>query len=203
MYPDTDLPPKKITKERLGEIRKWLPEQFWKRQEWYTQLGIPKDTIEELSISRYADLFKKAVIEWKVNPTTAAVFLIQYPKRLKKKACMIECLPAFGGVEGMLEGILKSYTEGKIPNDALLSVLKTSVELGVFTDEVIQFPINEKELDEEITNAKIDIAKIKIKSSENFPEILMGILMKKLRGKVSAKIVAEKVGFLGKGRSNV
>ena len=35
MYPDTDLPPKKITRDRLSEIKQWLPEQFWKRQEWY------------------------------------------------------------------------------------------------------------------------------------------------------------------------
>lgn len=197
MYPDTDLPPKKITKERLGEIKRWLPEQFWKRQEWYKQLGIPKDTVEELSISKYADLFKKAVLEWKVNPTTAAVFLIQYPKRLKKNARMIEWMN-----ERMLEGILKSYSEGNIPQDALFSVLKTSAELGVFTKEIIQASINEKELDEEIVNAKNEIAKIKIKSSENIPEILMGKLMQKLRGKVPAKILAEKVGFLGKGGSN-
>ncbi len=92
MYPDTDLPPKKVDKERLDKIKLWIPEQFWKRQKWYHELGIPPDTVEELSISKYAELFKKAVIEWKINPTTAAVVLIQYPKRLKKNGCMIELM---------------------------------------------------------------------------------------------------------------
>ena len=84
MYPDTDLPPKKIGDERLNEIKTWLPEKFWDRIKWYKELKIPEDTISDLSISEYAALFKTAVKEWKVNPTTAAVVLIQYPKRLKK-----------------------------------------------------------------------------------------------------------------------
>ncbi len=202
MYPDTDLPPKKITQERLSEIKKWIPEQFWKRQVWYKQLGIPEDTIEELSISKYAEVFKKAVNEWKVNPTTAAVFLIQYPKRLKKNGYMDECLSAFGGDENIFKGILKSCAEGKIPKDALLKVLRTSVELGVFTEEIIQPSINEKELNEEISVAKNDLSSNNVKRSEKYPEILMGKLMKQLRGKIEAKVVAEKIGFIGKGNSN-
>ena len=85
MYPDTDLPPKKITDEQLNKIRQWLPEQFWVREKWYRELGIPEDTVSDLSTSYLAEIFKTAVKKWKVNPVTAAVFLIQYPKRLRKK----------------------------------------------------------------------------------------------------------------------
>ena len=197
MYPDTDLPPKKITSERLGKIKQWVPEQFWERQKWYGELGIPEDTIEELSISKYAELFKKAVNDWKVNPTTVAVLLIQYPKRLKRYGCMEDWLN-----EEMLEGILKSYSAGKIPQDALLNTLRTVAELGVFTEEVILTPINEKELDEEISNSKNELAKIKLNKSENYIELLMGMIMKKVRGKIPAKFVAEKIGFIRNGRSH-
>ena len=89
MYPDTDLPPKQIAPERIEKIKSWLPEQFWKRQQWYKKLEIPQDTIDELSISKYAELFKKAVTEWKVNPVTAAVILIQYPKRLREAVTLL------------------------------------------------------------------------------------------------------------------
>ncbi len=197
MYPDTDLPPKRITKERLCSLKEWIPEQFWKRQEWYRQLGIPSDVIEELSISKYAELFKTAVSEWKVKPTTAAVFLIQYAKRLKKNGCMTEFMN-----EGMFEGILKSYAEGKIPQDALLKVLRTVVELGAFTDEVIQSQISEQELEEEIARVKDELSRVRIKRKENYQEILMGKLMEKLRGRIDAKIVAKKVGFIGKVKNN-
>ncbi|MBK6913779.1 MAG: Glu-tRNA(Gln) amidotransferase GatDE subunit E [Ignavibacteriales bacterium] len=191
MYPDTDLPPKKITKEKLDKIKSWLPQQFWKRIEWYIKLGIPKDTIEELSISPYADLFKKAVNDWKINPTTVSVFLIQYPKRLKKKGSMIEWMH-----EGMFEGILKSFAVGKIPQDALLTTLKTVAELGAFTEEVIQNPASEKEVDEIINSAKSDCDKMTIYNQNSKSILLMGMIMKKLRGRIPAKDVADRIGFV-------
>lgn len=191
MYPDTDLPPKKISKERLDKIKSWLPEQFWKRIKWYNKLGIPKDTIEELSISQYAELFKKAVNDWKINPTTVAVFLIQYPKRLKKYGCMIEWMH-----EGMFERILKSFADGKIPQDALLTTLQTVAELGVFTEDVILKPASEKEVDEVIKSARTEYDKMKIINPEKRNEILLGLIMKKLRGRTPAKVIANKIGFV-------
>ncbi len=191
MYPDTDLPPKKISKERLDKIKSWLPEQFWKRIEWYNKLGIPKDTIEELSISQYAELFRKAVNDWKINPTTVAVFLIQYPKRLKKYRCMIEWMH-----EGMFERILKSFADGKIPKDALLTTLQTVAELGMFTEEVILKPASEKEVDEVIKLAQTEYDKMKIINPEKRNEILLGLIMKKLRGRTPAKVIANKIGFV-------
>lgn len=190
MYPDTDLPPKKITKERLDNIKKWLPEQFWKRIEWYNKLGIPKDTIEELSVSKYAEVFKKAVNDWKVNPTTAAVFLIQYPKRLKKYGCAIELLDA-----SIMGSILKSFAENKVPKDTLLFTLRTVAELGVFTEEVIFNPASKKEIEEIIKLAKNDYDKMNIFNPEKKNKLLMGMIMKKLRGRVSAKEVADKVNY--------
>ena len=61
--------------------------------------------------------------------------------------------------ESMFEGILKSYAEGKIPQDALLTTLRTVAELGVFTEEVIQ-SANEQELDEVINIAKSECDKM-------------------------------------------
>lgn len=191
MYPDTDLPPKKITAERLEKIKTWLPEQFWKRIELYKKLGIPVDTIDELSVSAYAELFKYAVNEWKIDPTTAAVFLIQYPKRLKKLGCMIDLLD-----ESVMKSILKSFSENRIPKDALLSVLRTVAELGVYTDEVILSPAGKKEVDDVINRAKSDYDKMEIINPGKKTQLLMGMIMKKLRGRVSAKDIAEKIGFV-------
>lgn len=190
MYPDTDLPPKKITKEKLDKIKTWLPEQFWKRIEWYNKLGIPKDTIEELSISPYAELFKKAVYDWKINSTTAAVLIIQYPKRLKKYGIQNDWLN-----EEIFESILKSYSENKIPKDALLTTLRTAAELGVFTNEVIFNPADKKEIDDAISAATNDLDKMKILNPEKKEKLLMGMIMKKLRGRVSANDIAQRIGF--------
>ena len=190
MYPDTDLPPKKITKERLDRIKTWLPEQFWKRIEWYIKLEIPKDTIEELSISPYAELFMKAVNDWKINPTTAAVLIIQYPKRLRKYGIPNNWLNA-----EIFESILQSFAENKIPKDALLSVLKNVAELGVFTDEVVLNPASKNEIEDVINSSNSDYEKMNIYNPGKKLQILMGMIMKKLRGKVSANDIAQRIGF--------
>ena len=197
MYPDTDLPPKKIDAERINKIKSWLPEQFWKRQTWYKELGIPADTIDELSISKYAELFKKAVNEWKINPVTAAVVLIQYPKRLSRSGYVIDPIN-----EEMLSSILKAYADRKLTYDFILTAMKISIELGMFVEEIIPQPISDKDLEKEIAAAEQKMHEMKFIKETNRKSILMGILMRKLRGRISAKQVAEKVESIQRSLKN-
>jgi len=198
MYPDTDLPPKQIAADRIEKIKSWLPEQFWKRKEWYKELKIPPDTIDELSISKYAELFKLAVTEWKVNPVTAAVVLIQYPKRLKRGTLN------FGQIdEDILSQILKAYADRKLTQDFILTALKNSAELGMFVEEIIPEPINDKDLEKEIMLAEEQMQKMDFVKKENVESIMMGILMSKLRGRISASKVAVKIASLQKDFNNV
>jgi len=197
MYPDTDLPPQIITQERLNKIKTWLPEKFWERQKWYKTIGIPVDVIDELSISKYAKLFKKSVEEWGVKPTTAAVVLIQYPKRLKKEGFDVGILN-----NEVLEMILKSYADDVLPRDAILPVLRNTVEMGLFSNEIIPEPISKDQLDLKIKSACKEIEKLKLRKEENREYVLMGTLMRKLRGRISAVIVADKVGFNKESKAN-
>ena len=197
MYPDTDLPPQNITQERLDKIKTWLPEKFWERQKWYETLGIQLDVIVELSISPYAMAFKKSVEEWEVNPTTAAVVLIQYPKRLKKEGRDVGVLN-----NEVLEMILKSYSNDELPRDVILSVMRNTIEMGLFSDEIILKPISKEQLNLEIKTAHKNLEKLKLRREENKEYVLMGMLMRKLRGGISAVIVAEKVGFKKESNAN-
>jgi len=198
MYPDTDLPPKKIEDARRDKIKSWIPEQFWKRQQWYKELGIPQDTIDELSISKYAELFRKAVNEWKINPKHAAVILIQFPKRLKKSRQNVEMLN-----EGIYSSILKAYSDGKLTYDFILSAMKFSIELGMFVDEIIPEPISDMDLEKEIQFAEHQMQKMDFIKKENENSIMMGILMNKLRGRISAKVVAQKISSQQRSLKNV
>jgi glutamyl-tRNA(Gln) amidotransferase subunit E len=198
MYPDTDLPPMRIIQSRLDKIKNWIPEQFWVRQIWYKELGIPADLISELCISKYASLFKQAVKEWKVNPTAASVFLIQYPKRLKKKGYNIGVLN-----EDIYTKVLKAFSDGKIPHDAVLTILERIIERGQFTDEMIPVRANQDEVNKAIKNSNEEINHIQINDELNKEAILMGSVMSKLKGKVSASVVAELVGFSKKRTNDV
>jgi glutamyl-tRNA(Gln) amidotransferase subunit E len=190
MYPDTDLPPMRIIQDRLDKIKSWIPEQFWLRQLWYKELGIPDDVISELCISRYALLFKQAVKEWNVNPTAAAVFLIQYPKRLKKKGINISILN-----EDIFGKVLKAFSNGEIPRDAVLSIMKNIIEKGYFTEDIVPEPANEKEISRAITDSIQNIQNTSLIDESNKKTLLMGAIMNKLKGKVSAATIAGRIGF--------
>jgi glutamyl-tRNA(Gln) amidotransferase subunit E len=57
MYPDTDLPPIRITDERLETIFSALPERPWERQARLEEMGVGRDLAARLSIHRSYDLF--------------------------------------------------------------------------------------------------------------------------------------------------
>ncbi len=151
-----------------------------------------------MSISKYAELFKKAVNEWKINPTIAAVVLIQYPKRLKKSYLKIDLIN-----DEMLSSILKSYADGKLTSDFILNALKMSIELGMFVEEIIPQPISDTDLEKEILLAEQQMQKMKFVKKESADSIMMGILMKKLRGRISARKVSQKISRLKKDLKNV
>jgi glutamyl-tRNA(Gln) amidotransferase subunit E len=58
MYPDTDLPPIRITDERLERIVAPLPRRPWERQAELEELGVGRDLAERLSRHPAYDLFR-------------------------------------------------------------------------------------------------------------------------------------------------
>ncbi len=187
MYPDTDLPPTRIKDERLDKIRIDLPEKYWDRQAWYKELGIPADTITDLSISKFAKLFKMVVTEWKINPTLASVALIQFPKRLKKMKFDISLL----SIEAMKE-IFMAYKDGLLTRDGIFIAMQKSINKGKFYPELLPKPILLKELDEIIEETKKELNGIKLHNNESKNEVLIGLVMNKVRMNVDGKVVKEK-----------
>jgi glutamyl-tRNA(Gln) amidotransferase subunit E len=45
MYPDTDSPPNRITREHVDGLKSKLPEPPWVREDRYSKAGVPRDTI--------------------------------------------------------------------------------------------------------------------------------------------------------------
>jgi len=187
MYPDTDLPPQKITKERLEKLRSDLPEQFWKREEWYKTLNIPEDTIRPLAISKFAELFKYAVEDWKLNPTTVAVILVQYPKRLKKNGYDIDLVT----VE-MMSKILESYKNKLLSRWGVFIALKKSIQHGKYYPELLPKPITNEELKNIIAEKKRKLKTIELFDESSKNKVLMGLVMDKAGMCIEGSLVAEK-----------
>lgn len=190
MYPDTDLPPKRIEQRKLDEIKQWLPEKFWDREKWYRKLKIPEDIVEELSISKFSDLFKISVEDWGLNPITISVLLIQFPKRIKREGLDNSII-----TEEMMKNIIFKYKEGKVLKDYLYLLLKESVINGGFTNNLIPNKMSEQELKNHLKMEQNIIGQIFFNDESKKKHYLTGKIMQKVRGKYSAPLVASLVGF--------
>lgn len=189
MYPDTDLPPKRITDERRERIRASLPLDFWNRGDRYRKSGVPDDLVQPLSVSSFAGLFDMLTTEWRIVPTLAATVLIQYPKRLKR-----EGLNSRRVDEELLLSIMKSYKEGRIPKDAIYQILKNAVRNGAYSDKLLPPPCAADELRATIRETVRGLGGMKLYHKDKVREIVMGIVMNNLRGRAEATTVREHVG---------
>ncbi len=187
MYPDTDLPPKRITQERLENIRKRLPQYFWEREKWYHQLAIPADTIHVLAISPLHTVFEKAVKEWGLEPKLAAVSLVQLPKRLaRKKLSTEEFIPENA------EKILKLYADGKIAREGILLLMERLAQ-GQPWEEGLPPALDAAELEELV---RAEIARIPGLAAFDNPKRIraaMRPVMAVARGRVAGKTVEDTV----------
>jgi glutamyl-tRNA(Gln) amidotransferase subunit E len=191
MYPDTDLPPKRITAERLERIRASLPQPVWERERWYDTLGIPPDTRAPLAISPFAPVFESLVRNDRVNPTIAAVTLVQFPKRLRKRMrTRQEFSPE------LMKQILLAHQQGLIAREGIYPALHQAGQ----NHAVPAWPprCSEAELDTVIGDARRELEGMVIRHPQKKAEVLMGIVMGHLRGRIAGAEVARTVGF-GKG----
>jgi Archaeal Glu-tRNAGln amidotransferase subunit E (contains GAD domain) len=194
MYPDTDLPPKKITKEKTDRLRLQLPEYYWKSEGWYKELKIPEDVINPLAISKYSLLFKKIVGELKINPVLASVVLIQFPKRLKKKKLDFNNLT----IE-TIEEIFKAYKDGLMTKEGIYKEIeKAIINNGQFVKENITPVIKEKELSQVISHCGKELKDFKYHDVKNKKKILTAFVMRKVIGRFDAEKAVKTVITSGK-----
>jgi len=198
MYPDTDLPPKRISDERINRIKAHLPELYWEKERWYRELKVPEDLIEPLAVSRLTGLFSKAVKEWKIDPKLAALVLIQFPKRLRRMKINFEKID-----EEVFAGILKAYSHGLIEREGIFPAMSFAIRQGIFDLDDLPPPIEKEDLKEIIMNANAELRRNKIHNTNKYDVILTGSVMNKVRGRIKSSIVIKSVANFAKEHGNV
>ncbi|MCI0515847.1 hypothetical protein L0128_21755, partial [candidate division KSB1 bacterium] len=188
MYPDTDLPPKRITAERLARIQTQLPPQVWALEAWYQELGVPADLVQPLAISPWTQLFKKLVKTWSLSPKLAAVVLIQYPKRLKARGLPVEHLNS-----DLLTQIFEALRQERITPDGLLHLLEQVLKSHTFDARELPPLATMEELSQTIHTAAKELKTMRIYNPDQKPAITMGLVMQKLRGRIPGKIVVSAI----------
>ena len=184
MYPDTDLPPIQISDERVSRIVADAPKQFWLNEEWYEELGIPKDIIPVLSISPLSKLFEKAVKEWKLDPILTSVALVQFPKRLKRMKLDFKVIDG-----NILEAILLALKDGKIVKEGIFPAMKQAVINRKFDESILLEPASKKDLTNTSKESVKEIESIDLYHKKNKAGLIMASTMNKLRGKINGETV--------------
>lgn len=80
MYPDTDLPPIVLSRERVERIAAKLPEPVGEREARFVAWGLSMEIVAAMSTHPRAELFERVVSQFGVKPTLAAVVFSQRMK---------------------------------------------------------------------------------------------------------------------------
>ncbi|AAL81586.1 Glu-tRNA(Gln) amidotransferase GatDE subunit E [Pyrococcus furiosus DSM 3638] len=190
MYPETDIPPIRITEEMKRRIKENLPELPQAKVEKYVkEFGIDKSMAQTIVDDERDELFEE-LIEMGVKPSLAASILAVVLKGLRKE------VPIENITEEHIKGAFRLYLEGKIAKEAFEEIFK---ELAQHPEKTAEEVAQEKGLTllseeevrkivDEVVNQYIDVIKEKGMGAMG---LIMGRVMTKVRGKADGKLVSQ------------
>ena len=194
MYPETDIPPVLITPSLLEKVRSNLPESAEKKMNRLsTQFGLNEKLASQIVDSDYSALFESIREESGVSATTIAVFLTETLKALRRDGAQVENVSddqvktifrIVGSDELAKEAasdvfLWLSKNEGKDVQDAI-----EALDLRMLTAKEL-----EQIVDDMIGDNKAQIEKI----GKGAFGLVMGLIMKEVRGKAAPDTVSRLV----------
>ncbi|HDQ99784.1 MAG TPA: Glu-tRNA(Gln) amidotransferase subunit GatE [candidate division WOR-3 bacterium] len=192
MYPDTDSPPTAISRERLDEIRKALPEPAWRTEERFRALGLPEDVAQSLVFSPRRGLFEKLTAGPGADPKLLGVALEQWSRWLSRQGFAVRQLS-----DEALAGLFERYRKGGFGREAIVHLMR-----GLCRGGALDALLAARGLGEVITGRKLEtLAAAALKGATpdyaREPEacwrFLMGRAMRELRGRAQGRDVAAAV----------
>ncbi len=188
MYPDTDLPAKRITAERLEGIRASLPPNILKREKRYGEIGVPADLVEKLAVSLFAALFEKAVGEWGMKPSLVSVVLAQFPARLKKKG-----LPADELDETAMTSVLAALKDRRIYREGVLPLLERALADRKKVEDLWPAPADDAKVRASVRATVESMKDLRFWREAARELLAMGRLMDEWRGRVDGAELAARL----------
>jgi Glu-tRNA(Gln) amidotransferase subunit E-like FAD-binding protein len=177
MYPETDLPLLKISRDMINDVKKNLPELRDDIERNLGKMGLSEEMIKILMKQNKIDEFKE-LLNLLNEPMLIAKILLVFPKELasheKKTTEEIEEILN----KDILTFVVEMLRIGKISREQVKHVLERIVK-GEDREKAIEFKKQEGNVEEIILN----LIKSKPGLSEN---AYMGLVMKELKGKVNA-----------------
>jgi glutamyl-tRNA(Gln) amidotransferase subunit E len=191
MYPETDIPQIQITQDHIQTIRSKLPElPEQKMNRLVSGYGLNQKLAKQILESQHAGLFETVTKESGVSPTIIAVFLTETLKALKRDGVRVDRIS-----ESQIKEIFKHVGSGSLMKESTSDVViwLSKNESKTVQDAIAALglkAVSGDELEALVSNVLSENRNLVKERGEAGFGIIMGILMKDLRGKVDAARVS-------------
>lgn len=185
MYPETDLPLLKISRDLINECKKNLPKLKSEVEQELKKKGLSEDMIKLLFKQNKIEEFKN-LVELYNNVHFVAKMILLFPKEISKKLDR--------NFEEVEEIILENA------GDVLIALKKKRISEGDVKDILVKL-VNGESFENAIKIEKKDVGEIEEKILKIIKEkpglnanAYMGLVMKEFKGKVDGKTAMEIIG---------
>jgi glutamyl-tRNA(Gln) amidotransferase subunit E len=192
MYPETDVPPIQVTEDYLARLKSRLPElPEQKMNRLMREYGLNQKLAKQVLDSEYAQLFETVAKQTKVTPTVVAAALTETFKGLRREGVETENVSD----EQILE-LFHLIAAGKAAKEAIPDIVSwlTKHEDASVKDALENLGLgmfSETQLNAIIDDLLKENKNIVEKGGKQAFGVLMGLIMKKVRGKADAELVAK------------
>lgn len=183
MYPETDLPLLKISREMINDAKKKLPRLRAEAEKDFKKFGLSEEMIKLLFKYNKMEDFKE-MLNILNNPLLVVKMLVSYPKDITaRNKLKQEYVDERLNID-VLSGILDNLKKGKINEDDIKQIMN-KVALGEEISDVLK---SEKA---DLNEIEDKIRKVIEKTPGLSEHAYMGIIMKEFGNRVSGKDVME------------
>ncbi len=192
MYPETDIPPIPITRDRLNRIRRKLPElPEQKVKRFIKEYHLSQNLASRISLSENVALFEEIVKKCRVDPTLVASTLEEALVSLRREGVPVENLN-----KKHLERTFKLFSLRKITKESIPQILsalarKPREKVEKILDELSLKAMSISELKDLVSGIVDNNIEMIREQGEKSHKKLMGIVMKEVRGKADGQLVSK------------
>ncbi|NIR87289.1 Glu-tRNA(Gln) amidotransferase subunit GatE [Candidatus Bathyarchaeota archaeon] len=192
MYPETDVPPIQLSEKYVVKLRADLPELPDQKMKRLTkEYGLNLKLVRQILDSEYTDLFEVLAEETKVSTTVIAVALTETMKALSRAGIEVERVS-----DEQLRELFRILDAGKTAKEAIPDIISwLSKHEGATAWEAVESlgltMISQEELEKMIDELMRENRSLIEERKEGAFGPLMGMIMKRTRGRVKAESVSE------------
>jgi len=194
MYPETDIPPVQVTEEHVEWVSSHLPELPEQKLHRLTkEYRLNEKLAKQILDSEYGELFEVIAKESKVSATTVAAFMTETMKALKRDGVPVERIP-----EAHIRDVFKCVGSGQVTKEAVSEIVTWLAQhegstVQEATRSIGLKMLSKEELEKTIEQSIQTNRKLIEERGANAHGAIIGIVMKRVRGKADAALVSELV----------